>query len=225
MIVRKSHVISLSALLLLDIEKFRAERRGFRTRIYTAIDRDDRRDESESHRESVVRILSTRRRCDLSICAENMRVYLVAWIRGDVFPREINRSLWQYRHRQGLLYKDGSTILTYSDDRRARSLSRSFFPVASGIPPTHSHLSFLPRWRWKVEEGGGVGDLERRISQKEAWNDRCAPYVKARISARYIFSQAECKRMTIGYRASSGQILGSIASSTTYWVFLSRHAK
>lgn len=43
-------------------------------------------------------------------CRGNSR-YVSLW--------EINRSSWQYPHRQGLLYKDRSTILTYSDDRRA----------------------------------------------------------------------------------------------------------
>lgn len=45
----------------------------------------------------------------------------------------------------------------------SRSLSRPFFLVASVISPTHSHLSFLPKWRGRKRE-----DLERRISQEEA---------------------------------------------------------
>jgi len=64
----------------------------------------------ENHRRVCVAICQFTQKHASLPCRGNSR-YVFLW--------EINRSSWQYPHRQGLLYKDGSTILTYSDDRRA----------------------------------------------------------------------------------------------------------
>lgn len=68
-----------------------------------------------------------------------------------VFLWEINRSSWQYPHRQGLLYKDGSTTLTYSDDRRAaRNHNSSQLPGSNS--PSGTGISRNRVYRRKKSE-------------------------------------------------------------------------
>lgn len=109
-----------------------------------------------------------------------------------VFLWEINRSSWQYHHRQELLYKDESTALTYSDDRRA---ARTPFPrIASGI-----ELSFSARNSRKKETGGRVRKLDIvKEKKKIARWQMCASYVKACVSHGIYFSP-KLKRSTIGF--------------------------
>lgn len=121
-----------------------------------------------------------------------------------VFRWEINRSSWQYHHRQGLLYKDRSTILTYSDDRRA-----TYYHTHSFRDRLYSHLRRFGK--------GKRGELD--IIKKKSENDRCASYIQARIS-HDTFSGQLSVRITIGYCLFEWRIPKLIALPRAHEIFI-----